>query len=203
MSLTIFDWDNTLLPSTFLNQNNCTLQSEIPTIISEQISKLEEFVINLITTAQQHGQVAIITNSENGWIEMSCSKYFPNLAEILDSVIIISARSMFEPYHPKEPTEWKKQAFFHVLNINPHINHIMSIGDSEFEHIACRHIAKSNPNITTKLIKMIELPSIDLLQTQINLITKAFSDIHKRTNHTELSVLYKLNNELSTSCPSG
>jgi hypothetical protein len=187
-SLIIFDWDNTLLPSTFLTQNECTLHKDIPSNITQQISSLEELNITLITIAQQYGQVAIITNSENGWIEMSCNKYFPNLTDLLDSVTILSARTMFEPQHPKEPTEWKKQAFFHLLEKNPHINHIISIGDSEFEHIACRHIAKTKPNITTKLIKMIELPSIDLLQTQINLITKAFSTIHNYTTHTELSV---------------
>ena len=189
-TLVIFDWDNTLFPSTFLASNSCTLLcSTVPTSIQEQISKLEQNAISIITTAQQHGQVAIITNAESTWVELSCHKYFPNLFPILESITIISAQTTFKPYHPNDPTQWKLLAFEKLINDNPHINHIVSIGDSDYEHDACRHIAKTNPNITTKLIKLTELPSIDIMYLQMSLIIKAFTNIHERIYHTELSII--------------
>lgn len=188
-TLVIFDWDNTLFPSTFLSSNKCTLNSNIPPTIHEQISKLEELAITLITTAQQHGQVAIITNAEFGWVELSCKKYFPNLHPLLESVIVMSAQTTFKQQYPDEPIKWKECAFEKILYDLPHINHVVSIGDSDFEHTACRYIAKNNPNIITKLVKLIDLPSIDDMYRQTNLVINSFSEFHKLNVHSEFHTM--------------
>ena len=48
-----------------------------------KVSKLEESVKTLLTLAVSKGDVYIITNAGEGWVEFSCNKYYPNIVEIL------------------------------------------------------------------------------------------------------------------------
>ena len=54
-----------------------------------------------------YGQVFIITNAAEGWIEYSTKKYMPSVKEPLKHVRIISARTTFEDKFPGDSHEWK------------------------------------------------------------------------------------------------
>jgi len=75
-------------------------------------SILEKESINLLEEAAKHGEVIIISNAENSWIEFTLKEYFPNLAETLEKlqIEIISAREKFNHLN-NNPLTWKMRSF--------------------------------------------------------------------------------------------
>lgn len=112
----IFDWDDTLLPSTFLTHQQglrCSDTFPLPEDILDSLQKLENMVICTLSEASRRGKVVIVTNAEDGWIEFSAQRFMPNLLPFLfqNAIRVISARSSFEDEFPDAPVEWKLQAF--------------------------------------------------------------------------------------------
>merc|ERR1719428_2374655 len=62
----IFDWDDTLLCSTWLAGQGLRLDSPavLPAGVVAELKRLERAVIALLTSAQKYGEVVIITNAE-------------------------------------------------------------------------------------------------------------------------------------------
>mmetsp|Transcript_20134 Transcript_20134/g.29438 ORF Transcript_20134/g.29438 Transcript_20134/m.29438 type:complete len:310 (+) Transcript_20134:15-944(+) len=69
-----------------------------------------------LEAAAQHGEVIIITNSDDGWVHYSAERYVPNLVPILDKYRIVSARTAYEHFYPGQPLCWKAAAFAHEVN---------------------------------------------------------------------------------------
>eukprot|EP00455_Lapot_gusevi_P020373 TRINITY_DN2162_c0_g2_i1.p5 TRINITY_DN2162_c0_g2~~TRINITY_DN2162_c0_g2_i1.p5 ORF type:complete len:118 (+),score=37.77 TRINITY_DN2162_c0_g2_i1:265-618(+) len=69
----IFDWDDTLLASSFLSSKGFRLDVPLqPTgEIEADLRKLESCVISLLNLAMTHGRTFIITNAETGWVQLS------------------------------------------------------------------------------------------------------------------------------------
>jgi len=59
-----------------------------------QLKKLEKAALNILTECIKYGDVYIITNAADGWVELSTKKYLPKLQQILPKVKIMSARAM-------------------------------------------------------------------------------------------------------------
>jgi len=108
----IFDWDDTLLPSTWLVKQGLRLDQPevIPQFAIDILQKLEKSIINILTTAKRFGEVRIITNAETGWVELSARRFVPAVVPYLEDIKVLSARSTFEAQFP-EPFEWKVAAF--------------------------------------------------------------------------------------------
>ena len=89
----IFDWDDTLFCTTFLSPSGY-LDDDVVVLVSimEKIQKLEALVKKLLTITIEKGDTYIITNSEPGWVEYSCKRFFPSVSSLLDKIKIISAR---------------------------------------------------------------------------------------------------------------
>jgi len=118
-TVVIFDWDDTLLSSTYLASlgYRLDLQQSFPPDLQEQLDELEKHVILLlqtcIDTVGAHRTV-IITNAERGWVELSAKKFIPRVCEVLDKCHVISARTTFE-IDNTGPYEWKIMAFYQKL----------------------------------------------------------------------------------------
>jgi hypothetical protein len=92
-SLIIFDWDDTLLPTTFLTQGGAYNENMILTDSEKKkIEKLEKSALNLLNISISKGDVYIITNAGLGWVEFSEKKYYTKIYEILPKIKIISAK---------------------------------------------------------------------------------------------------------------
>lgn len=118
-SVIIFDWDDTLLSSTYLAGLGYRLDlvQEFPDELQQKLNDLEEHVILLLQTcidAVGADRTVVITNAERNWVELSAKKFIPNVLPILEQCHIISARTTFE-IDNTGPYEWKILAFYHKL----------------------------------------------------------------------------------------
>lgn len=195
----IFDWDDTLLASSFLSakgyrlDNNMTRCAEV----DEQLKLLEKSVVSVITQALQYGEVHVITNAETGWVQLSAKKFIPGVLPILEQVKIVSARSTYEKNHPEAPLKWKECAFQdnlaqHFSEYDPAVKNIISFGDSHVEREAVRNVSRCFSNAKTKSVKFAERPSMEQLRRQIDLITNCFQYIYSYDGDLDLMLTISL-----------
>ena len=181
-SIIIFDWDDTLLCTSVLNKyGNFSEMDKYPINDLIQISLLEAFVMELLEKSMDKGDTFIITNSEKGWVEYSCKKFFPNLFPLLSKIQVISSRNKYEKMHPYNFLMWKMEAFKSFINeYNYDINlptNIISIGDSIGDIEAGRSLEDKFKIYFIKTIKFIKFPGIEELKDQLGLVIDKFDYI--------------------------
>jgi hypothetical protein len=193
----IFDWDDTLLASSFLHQKGYRLDNTLPADeeVDTQLKQLEASVCNVLTLAMKYGDVHIVTNAETGWVQLSAQKFIPGVVPLLSKVTVISARSTFESQHPDAPLKWKFHAFqervahLHELKSN---KHVISFGDSHVEREAVRAVTRGMTNTRTKSVKFAERPSMEQLRRQIELVTNCFGYIYTHDGDLDLMLTISL-----------
>jgi len=191
-----FDFDDTLLPSTFLAQNGCLrLDADVPPFVQQQLKVISAAVVCLLNVACEAGSfVCIITNSETGWVELATQKFMPDVVPLLSQCTILSARSTYERMFPGSPMIWKKSAFKDMLARayadSSALKNILSFGDSQSEREAMLAAGHELLNARTKVVKLVERPSIEQLRTQLDLIVKCFA--HLATYEAELDLMLSL-----------
>lgn len=186
----IFDWDDTLLASTFLASKGYRLDNTMHRcpLVEAQLRQLERSACNAIELALRYGPVHIVTNAEAGWVQLSAQQFIPAVVPLLEKVSILSARSTFEAAYPNSPLQWKLAAFqqkLGQLNDNCQKN-VISFGDSHVEREAVRCATKSLPRTRTKSVKFAERPSMEQLHRQLELIVNCFQRIYSHPADLDL-----------------
>lgn len=190
----IFDWDDTILPSSWVQRQGLRLDANShPT--AEQRSILAEVasvVGQTLRAARQHGTVILVTNAERGWIELSCQKFLPTLAPMLENVKLVSARTTYESTQGHSPLDWKLCAFDVEIKrffgaetvFDPTMRkNIFSLGDSIHEREALLRATLSAPNCHSKSLKFVERPDTSQICKQHELIVNAFGQlVHHQGN---------------------
>lgn len=198
-SVIIFDWDDTLLASSFLSGKGCRLDSDMQhcTDLIPHLRELEASVVSVLELALTFGQVFIVTNAETGWVQLSAQKFIPGVLPVLEKVDILSARSTYEPMYPESPLKWKYYAFqeriFSVYSDHKCYKNVLSFGDSHVEREAVRAVTRSLPNSKTKSVKFAERPSMEQLRRQIELVTNCFQYIHSHDGDLDLQLTVTVN----------
>ena len=172
-TLIIFDWDDTLLPTSWLNnqyllQDPTSKPSEATSIILDDIA---ESVLTVLRLAQMHGVVIIITNSEVGWVQRTCHRFLPKCLDLIDSIPIVSARTSYERFTTSQ-VEWKIRAF-RAQRVSAH--NILSIGDSECERQAVATLKQ--PGCIVKSLKLDSNPSPGKIKTQLIMLREMISRV--------------------------
>ena len=80
------------------------------------MDRIGEYAEKCLAAASKYGEVIIITNSDEGWVQFSAERYVPNLVPVVSRYRIISARTSYEKYYPGQPLCWKAAAFAHEVN---------------------------------------------------------------------------------------
>lgn len=180
----IFDWDDTIMPSTWLKcEGLVPLESAVvlPQHV-EQLAKLADTAVEMVRQAQQRGTVVIITNADEGWVELSCHRYMPALWPLIKKSRIISARTMFECARAPLPSEWKLLAFRREIarSYGPDRKtpkNIISIGDGPHEREALLRSTAELENCRAKSLKFFEEPEIAELSQQQTIVTGSLERI--------------------------
>jgi hypothetical protein len=201
-SLIIFDWDDTLFPTSFLARNGYfsdknIFSTEKDEKVLKKIEKLEQAVIDLINISLTKGEVYIITNAVVGWVEFTSKQFYPNFYRILDKIKIISARGEWENIFPNNIQEWKIQTFSNLRNNfnNKLVTNIICLGDSMLEIEAGKILAKFFKEAFIKTVKFKEDPKIDELNKQLILVKNQFNTIHSSIKNLTIRVEKRKTNE--------
>ena len=195
-SIFIFDWDDTLLPTSFLSPGGVfDIDFRLSKSDNEKLSLIEKEVTNILNNAINKGEVYIITNADKGWVEFSASKFYPSIMGLLSKIKIISARDEYEKKFPGETEKWKIEAF---LNLQKHINpnlvtNLLCFGDSIFEIKAGKILASKFREAFIKTIKFKEAPKLDDILKQLTLVTKKFDYIYSSIKNMTIKVERKKN----------
>ncbi len=190
-SLIIFDWDDTLLCTTFLTPKGYFDEDIVLNEKEkEKVQKLEISVYNLLKICIDKGDVYIITNAGPGWVEFSAEKFYPNILKLLKKIKIISARGEYEEKYPNDSRQWKIETFLNLKN-NLDMNLVTNIiccGDSVFEMEAGKILASKFDQAFIKTIKFRESPKPEELNKQLRLVIDQFNGIYSAVKNLTIRV---------------
>lgn len=191
-NLFIFDWDNTLLPTYFLSQENIIDEEYLPSEYLEIFSLLDISVYKLLKKSLEKGFVNIISNSSYGWVEHSANKYFPSLKKIFKYINVISAKNDYQNAYPDDTKMWKNKACLSLkTKIDPSLTtNIICIGDLNNDLDAGKNLAHEVGNCFIKTIKFKERPEPDDIIKQINLILTKFNYIFSNPKNVSMILDY-------------
>jgi len=195
----VFDWDDTVLPSSWVQGQGLRLDSgsTLSAEQAEQLAEVADVAAKTLRAAKRHGSVVLITNAERGWIELSCLKFLPKLCPILEDVRIVSARTTYEGPASPSPLDWKLNAF--EVEINRHFTkggvndksrrkNVFSLGDSVHEREALLRATTLAPNCRAKSLKFVERPDVSQLCKQHELITGSFEQMVHHDGNLDLCI---------------
>jgi len=198
-TLFIFDWDDTVLSSSWLQKEGLRLDrsSEVSLVQGKVLAELASVAGKTLHAAKQHGTVVLVTNAERGWIELSCQKFMPTLYPLLENVKMVSARTSYEGCTSASPLDWKLRAF--DVEINRHFSsevandvmkrkNVLSLGDSVHEREAMLRATAALPNCRSKSLKFVERPDISQICKQHELIFGSFERIVHYDGNLDLCI---------------
>ena len=183
----IFDYDDTLIPSVYLNHRPDGLAKPE---VKKHLETIATHGAALLELAAKFGHVFIITNAIHGWVFYSAEKYLPSLLPTLKKVKVISARDSFEHQYPGQYHEWKVQAFLKVQKeLNQQvITNLISLGDSMIEHDAVHVMGAEFSEALVKTIKFRDTPTPEELAKQLELVLAKFEKIALNARNLKISL---------------
>ena len=195
-SLIFFDWDDTLLCSSFLieysqqeNKKNI-LNQKNNSSYKNYLNNLENIVYNLLQTSINYGDTYIITNASKNWVIYSSFKFFPKVIQLFNKIRIISARDAYENEFPNQTKFWKLAVFMDIANLyNKNVvTNIISIGDSSIENEAASKLSYLFTECYIKTIKFQEEPKPYHLLKQLKLVLKKFIFLHSAVRNISIKI---------------
>lgn len=183
-TLTIFDWDDTLFPTSWMVQQRLLCATMPPSNEQKtQLQRMADCTRIALQRAFAVGKVVIVTNAVHGWVETSCARFMPSIVNLLHTIEIISAQSKYEGF-AQAPSEWKALAFAHEIGTfcsskgaDQQQHNILSLGDAMYEVDALKAVTKGISNCYGKSVKFMEKPTIQQLIEQHELLTLSFLDV--------------------------
>ena len=169
-TLFIFNWDDTLLCTSYLQKNKNLTEEE-----KEQMKKCENEIYELINNTLIKGKIFLITNLDMANIETSIIKYYPSLHSRLNEVEIISTNRNLD-----NNSNWKISAFVeNQKNVNnDNIKNIICFTDSYVQDNIVKILRKIYHFAIIKVIKFKECPDPYELGKQFVLVNHKFNDIY-------------------------
>lgn len=134
MSLVVFDYDDTLFPTTFMQHHQ--------DLKKRDLQELDRMIVQLMRTIKLAGhEIIIISNGSLSWIHDSSSMFLPNFYKFLKSnnIRVLSARDIYEP--SRVPYEnWKRFTMIGTCILPEYsaIQGLIGIGDSPIDQLAVR-----------------------------------------------------------------
>ena len=176
-TLIIFDWDDTLLCTSFLSNYNFDIEEVLKNNNNyELLYKLEKKIFEILSLSIQKGETYIITNAEKGWVEYTSKIFFPSLMMLLKHIKIISAREENKNTFPNDIRMWKINSFNNAFQQIDSDN-IISVGDSFLEIEASKLLNSKFFNSFIKTVQFIQSNKIEELIDQIELVIYKFDFI--------------------------
>jgi hypothetical protein len=103
-ALILIDWDDTLFPTHYIGWiesqpggKDATFATQKAGSVRHQLlSDVKNAALALLRRSSLLGTVAVVTNSQQGWVADSARRWAPDMMPFLRRMPVVSARSMFE-----------------------------------------------------------------------------------------------------------
>jgi len=212
-TLVIFDWDDTILPTTALFRKQRASLDHSNAELERFGKSAYELLLNFINVYSAEN-IYIVTNGVTGWVQESLKilsarqtsgiDYWTLIHQLLSTLFVghvISARSRYEPAYPdrRHSALWKTLVFEDIA-----IGHfgldfegestIISIGDSTDEFIASKETAKMLQTqyglYPVHLVRMSlkRSPSMESMMMQFDAITAAVKVLNNETESKSVDI---------------
>lgn len=188
-TLIIYDWDDTLFPTTVITQHN----NNGP---NRDLIDLDNHIVKLLSKSLYVGYPIIITNATRSWVKDSADKYYPKTYQFMiqNNISVISAREFANSNNVNDHMQWKNITFKYfltiIMNKNKNIKNILSIGDALYEKIALEQfgkiINKNEHKSYIKTIKYVARPTIPNLLKENILIYNNLEDIISKNGNSDI-----------------
>jgi len=198
-TLFVFDWDDTILPSSWIQSQGLRLDAG-SVVCAWQRARLAEVAAaagETLRLAKLCGTVVLLTNAERGWIELSCLKFLPELLPVIEGIKIVSARTTYERPDCAQPLQWKLRAFeaeiaracgAEALADPARRKNIHSLGDSVHEREALLRATVGAPNCCWKSLKFVDRPDIWQLLSQHATVVHSFDQVVQHDGNLDLTL---------------
>jgi len=202
-----FDWDDTLLPSSYLRKSGAVMTNDGRSLngtLKRKLMDIERLGIDLLQASLQYGAVTLITNSTSAWLNLSLSRFMPRMKVFLEQnqIRFVSARRLFVQQFPDSPTRWKVEAFLQELrHYNEHSSflNVIVFGDSMSDlfagHVACRQMKNSN----IKVVKLMDWPNLDQLIKELKFLRLNIDALVRHHGSVDVSIEFESETEQSQS----
>eukprot|EP00929_Paragymnodinium_shiwhaense_P112422 TRINITY_DN8067_c0_g1_i1.p1 TRINITY_DN8067_c0_g1~~TRINITY_DN8067_c0_g1_i1.p1 ORF type:complete len:268 (+),score=74.00 TRINITY_DN8067_c0_g1_i1:111-914(+) len=195
-TVTIFDWDDTLLCTTYLDPSRdfwyTGNRRKNVQAVHTNLRKIATLGKDMLEQSLTLGKTFIVTNAMEGWVEDCIERHVPELWPLMGKVEVISARSKYEHLHPYDISMWKKEAFLEIKErfcMDPTIlTNIIALGDAEYEMEAAKDLSKQFEEVFTKTVKFQPQPTADELLKQLDLVSKSFPKILNNAKNLKISL---------------
>lgn len=197
MSIVLFDWDDTLFPTSALTAYG-------PEKIASALEMVDGLVADLLAgvLATPLNQVVLLTNARSGWVNHCLQEFLPKVNELLTvreagRIQIVSAmpagkQDPSSPTYAAEVAMWKKTAAYEHIrpvlleklgHIRASMLQVLSIGDSHHDldagH-ALNAMLRAESSVQESFVKTVLLksrPNAGEVVGQLRSITKAFRTV--------------------------
>lgn len=194
-ALVVWDWDDTLCPTTWLCREGLSLRGQAPTPAQQAaLDAVDEHVCRTLRAALRLGTNVIVTNAERGWVELSARAWLPKVEQLCRrGVRVVSARSAYEP-RSDNPATWKALAFAAVtrehLAAHDGVRTLLSIGDSAAERQAALQVwpLLAREREMVKAVKLPERPSAGGLVQAHSLLATLLPTLISHSGHLDLAL---------------
>ena len=213
--LLIFDWDDTLCPTSWLKSQAVILTEPGPLHLRPQLSQITQSCISLLRSACNHGDVFLSTNAAPGWVNTASKNFMYGVAGEIDrlNIPVLYGR---EHCQSNCSLRWKESAASKILDSLSYIpSTVMSFGDQALDHEAVtRVLCRSRPPRETnpistmkklrtrhensdlicpiKCVKFLHEPDIDELVLQIETVRTTLKRLVDSRCEGNLAVLNTL-----------
>ena len=176
-SVVIFDWDDTLYPTSATYKMQMTHQN---------LNTLDNLISELFMQCLKTSIVIIITNATKTWIEHTLNG-LPKTKQISKYIKIISARDDWIA-QTNNIFLWKiysfKQEYSSLKENNANLN-ILSFGDAEYEYNALINLYDVSHKDILKSIKFKDKPNYNELCDELIVVNKIINKIIDINKHLD------------------
>lgn len=163
-TMIIFDWDDTLFPSTHLRHikgfslckpvHQQRLAKADCIVVARHLSRLEEKVHVLLEQATRLGRVVLVTLARAPWVHDACARFFPRVGKLIKQrrikIVYAQDTSVVDDHTPSSMSDDEFEEFWARMKgraITKELDHfysqyegqswknVISVGDSTFERL--------------------------------------------------------------------
>lgn len=180
MIVVVFDFDDTLFPTTHNVKNPNDVHTE-----------LAELILDLISMLDVHSpKFYIITNAGKDWVRGCLSTCLPGCENICAKMELISTVDDGFSSDP-DVKLWKSIAFNEKLSVHfedGEKHELICFGDAEHDRTAAMYMKEKFPNILVKNFKMVPEPPPEFLVEQYRAIKKVVDNVIYHQDHVDIMI---------------